>query len=216
MMIFLSQKKYGRKKCGAWNLKYRCSCIAISILCLFFLSGCSFLHSPNNFLAKDFDEYKIKRIAVFPFYNRSNTMNAGEIVTKAFIGELYHSEKFEIEFPGNVKKFIVGERIIIRKGIGADNIKLIGKRLNVDAVIIGCVKKYESEGKKKDAKIPVISVDVRMIHTDSCSILWIGQNYSRGDNYETIFGIGRIRSLSALSRKLVNELIDTIPVPGFL
>lgn len=208
------QKKYGQKKYGAWNLKYCCSCIAIFILCLFFLSGCSFLHSPNNFRVKDFDEYKIKRVAVFPFYNRSNTMNAGEIVTKAFIGEFYDSGKFEIEFPGNVKKFIVGERIIIRKGIGADHIKLIGKRLNVDAVIIGCVKKYESEGKKKNARIPVISVDVRMIHTDSCSILWIGQNYSRGDDYETIFGIGRIKSLSALSRRLVNELIDTIPRSG--
>jgi len=212
-MYFLSnQKKYGQKKYGVWNLKYCCSCIAIFILCLSFLSGCSFLHSPNNFRAKDFDEYKIKRVAVFPFYNRSNTMNAGEIVTKAFIGKLYDSGKFEIEFPGNVKKFIIGERIIIRKGIGADHIKLIGKRLNVDAVIIGCVKKYESEGKKKNARIPVISVDVRMIHTNSCSILWIGQNYSRGDDYETIFGIGRIRSLSALSRKLVNELIDTIPI----
>jgi len=162
-------------------------------------------------MAKDFDEYKIKRVAVLPFYNRSNAMAAGGIVTKAFIGELYDSGKFEIEFSGNVKKFIVGERIIIRKGIGSDHIKLIGKRLNVDAVIIGCVEKYESEGKKKTAQIPVISVAARMIHADSCSILWIGQNYRRGDDYETVFGIGRIKFLADLSREVVNELIDTIP-----
>ncbi len=146
-----------------------------------------------------------------PFYNRSTTRAAGGIVTKAFIEKLYDSGKFEIEFPGNVKKFIVGERIIIRKGIGADHIKLIGERLNVDAIIIGCVKTYESEGKEKDTQIPVISVDARMIHADSCSILWIGQNYRRGDDYETIFGIGRIRSLADLSREVVKELIDTIP-----
>lgn len=138
-------------------------------------------------------------------------MAADGIVTKAFIGELYGSGKFEIEFSGNVKKFIVRERIIIRKGIGSDHIKLIGERLNVDAVIIGCVEKYESEGKIQDVQIPVISVNARMIHADSCSILWIGQNYRRGDDYETIFGIGRIRSLSTLSRELVKELIDTIP-----
>jgi len=149
---------------------------------------------------------------VLPFYNRSSTIAAGKVVTKAFIGELYDSGKFEIEFPGNVKKFIVGERIIIRKGIGADHIKLIGERLNVDAIIIGCVEKYESEGKKK-TQIPVISFDARMIHTDSCSILWIGDNNRRGDDYETIFGIGRIRSLADLSRRVVKELIDTIPQP---
>ncbi|MDL1967393.1 MAG: hypothetical protein LWW97_02305 [Deltaproteobacteria bacterium] len=163
-------------------------------------------------MTKDFDESKIKRVAVLPFYyNRSTAMDTGGIVTKAFIGELYDSGKFEIEFPGNVKKFIVGERIIVRKGLGSDHIKQIGKRLNVDAVIIGCVKKYESEGKKKHTRIPVISVDARMIHADSCSILWIGQNYRRGDDYETIFGIGRIRSLADLSRRVVKELIDTIP-----
>ena len=72
------------------------------------------------------------------------------------------------------------------------------------------VKKYESEGKIQDVQIPAISVDARMIHTDSCSILWIGQNYRKGDDYETIFGIDRISSLPALSREVVNELIDTI------
>jgi len=204
-MYFSSNQKYNIR-----SLKYFSYCIAIFILGLCFLSGCFFLPSPNRFLKNDFEEYKIKRIAVLPFYNRSTMKTAGEIVTKAFIEELYDSGKFEIEFPGNVKKFIVGERIIIRKGIGADHIKLVGERLNVDAVIIGCVKKYESEG-KENAQIPVISVDARMIHADSCSILWIGDNYRRGDDYETFFGIGRIRSLADLSREVVKELIDTIP-----
>ena len=206
MMHFLSnQKKYGKS-----NSKHCCYCIAI-ILCLSFFSGCFSPPTPNKFLKNNFEEYKIKRVAVLPCYNRSTTMAADQIVTKAFVEELYDSGKFEIEFPGNVAKFIVVERMIVRKGIGSDHIKLIGKRLNVDAIIIGCVKKYESEGKIQDFQIPVIYVDARMIHTDSCSILWIGQNYRRGDDYETIFGIGRIKSPADLSRKLVNELIDTIP-----
>lgn len=205
-MCFSLNQKY-----DIWNLKYCSYCIAVFILWLSFLSGCALPPSPNKFLKNDFEEYKIKRVAVLPFYNRSTTMAAGGIVTKAFIGELYDSEKFEVEFPGNVKKFIVRERIVIRSGIGSDHIKLIGKRLNVDAVIIGCVKKYESEGKKKTAQIPVISVDARMIHADSCSILWIGQNYRRGDDYETVFGIGRIKFLADLSREVVKELIEIIP-----
>ena len=205
-MYFASNQKYNIR-----SLKYCSYCIAIFILWLSFLSGCSFLPSPNKFLKNNFEEYKIKRVAVLPFYDRSTAMAADAIVTKAFIGELYDSGKFEIEFPGNVKKFIERERIIIRKRIGSDHIKLIGERLNVDAVIIGCVEKYESEGKIQNVQIPVISVNARMVHADSCSILWTGHNCRRGDDYETIFGIGRIKSLSALSREIVKELIDTIP-----
>jgi len=107
-MYFSSNQKYNIR-----SLKYFSYCIAIFILGLCFLSGCFFLPSPNRFLKNDFEEYKIKRIAVLPFYNRSTMKTAGEIVTKAFIEELYDSGKFEIEFPGNVKKFIVGERINI-------------------------------------------------------------------------------------------------------
>lgn len=205
-MHFSSNQKYNIS-----NLKYHTYYVAIFILYLFFFSGCSVLPSSNRFLKKNFEEYQIKRVAVLPFYNQSTAIDASGIVTKAFIGELFDSGKFEIEFQGNIKKIIVGERIIIRKGIGADHIKLIGKRLNVDAIIIGCIEKYEIKGKKQNVQLPVISVAVRMIHADSCSILWIGQNCRRGDDYETSFGIGRIISLPALSRKVVSELIDTIP-----
>lgn len=185
--------------------------IAVFIVFLCF-SGCAYYRcEPNIFLKENFEHFEVKRIAVLPFYNYTHVKGAGKIVTKAFIKELFDCKTFEIEFPGNVKKLLMEERIIVRKGIGADYIKLIGKRLNVDAVVIGWVERYGSSGKKRDSQIPVVSINVRMIHTDSCSVIWIGQNHKRGDDYEKVLGYGRIKSAAALARTVAKELIETIP-----
>lgn len=183
--------------------------VAILIVFSSLLSGCSFFPSPDTFLKEDFEKYHIKRVAVLPFYNNTNVKGAGQVVTRAFVEGLFDRKNLEVEFPGNVRKFLIGERIIIRKGIGADHIKLIGKRLNVDAVIIGWVEKYSGVGKGRGPQIPVVSVSARMVDTRSCSVLWIGQNSRRGDDYVTILDYGRIRSVAALARKVVSELIET-------
>lgn len=184
--------------------------ISIFIIFFSFIPGCFLLRPPNTFLQEDFEKYHIKRVAVLPFFNNTNVKDAGEILTRAFLEELFDSEKLDVEFQGNVRKFLVRERIIVRKGVTVDNIKLIGKRLNVDAVIIGWVEQYYG-GEGKDAKIPVVSVNARMIHTDSCSVVWIGQNKRTGDDYITVLDFGKIRSVAALARRLVSELVETIP-----
>ncbi len=185
--------------------------ISIFIILVPFLSGCSFLNSPNTFLKEDFQRYHVKRIAVLPFFNNTNARDAGKVVTRAFVEGLFDRKDLKVELPGNVRKLIVAERIIIRKGIGADHIKLIGKRLNVDAVIIGWVGNYTRGVKGQGAKVPIVSVNARMVHAESCSVLWIGQNKRRGDDYVTILDYGRINSVAALARKVVDELMETIP-----
>lgn len=185
--------------------------IKIFIILVPFLSGCSFLNPPNTYLNGDFQRYHVKRIAVLPFFNNTNAKDAGEVVTRAFVEELFDRKNLKVELPGNVRKLIVAERIIIRKGIGADHIKLIGKRLNVDAVIIGWVENYNRGVKGQHTKVPVVSINARMVHAKSCSVLWIGQNKRRGDDYVTILNYGRISSVAALARKVVDELLETIP-----
>lgn len=197
------------------NCKYlvRIPIQSVSILIVFLslFSGCSFLPAPNTFLKENFEKYHIKRVAILPFYNNTSIKNAGKVVAKAFVEQLYDYKNLEVEFPGNIRRLLIEERIIIRKGMGSDHIKLIGKRLNVDAIIIGWIEKYDVGGGKRDTRIPIVSVNARMVHTKSCSVLWIGQNKRRGDDYITIFDYGQISSVAALARKVVHELIETIP-----
>ncbi len=185
--------------------------ISILSVLLPLLWGCSPLYPPNTFLKKDLEKYRVKRVAVISFFNNTKVKEAGEVVTRAFVEGLFDHKTFDVEFPGNVRKLLVAERIITRKGIGDNHIKLIGNRLNVDAVIIGWVDQYSRGKKGEDTTIPLVSVNARMVHTASCSVLWIGQNRRRGDDYVTILDFGRISSATALARKVVDELIETIP-----
>ncbi|MFH1673456.1 MAG: hypothetical protein ABIF87_08555 [Pseudomonadota bacterium] len=185
--------------------------ISIFFLVLSLLSGCSILSSPNTFLKQDVAKYSIKRVAVLPFSNNTDAKEAAEVATNAFVEGLFDSKNLKVEFPGNVRKLILSERIIIRRGIGNDHIKLIGKRLNVDAVIIGWVEKYSSGVKGQGAAIPVVSINARMVHAESSSVLWIGQHMRRGDDYVTILDFGQINSVAALARKVADELLETIP-----
>lgn len=182
-------------------------CKTFSILIILFsvFSGCS-VH-PNTFSKKNLEKYSVRRVAVIPFYNNTTAKTAGKVVTNCFVEELLNSKDIEVEFPGNVRKLLVEERIIIRKGIGSGQIRLIGKRLNVDAVIIGRVTEY---GGDDGSGSPVVSVNARIIHTDTSSILWMGQNKRTGDDYIKVFDIGRIDSAPKLARNVVRELILTI------
>ncbi|MFH1076308.1 MAG: CsgG/HfaB family protein [Pseudomonadota bacterium] len=177
--------------------------------CAFFLGACTQVVPPYVFLKQNFDIYQVKKIAVLPFSNDTEFKNAGEIVTRAFVQKLFETGKWKVEFQGNLQMLLVGERITPRNGIGVKELQIIGKRLNVDAVVAGSVKQYGEN--LDDEGIPEISISARMIHSESGVIIWMGEGQRSGRDYETILGRGRVRSGPELVRKVVQELVATIP-----
>jgi len=173
-------------------------------------AGCS--HSGvNSYLRTGIDTSKIKKVAVFSFHNNTKVAEASSIVTKAFIAELFERKKFKIEFPGNVRNFLVNERIIVRTGIGLQTIKLMAKRLGVDAVILGEVDEFIGVDDRKRAVIPIVSIRCRMIEARSGKVLWMAQHDRTGNDYISILDFGKVRSVAALTRKVVGEMVKTMP-----
>jgi hypothetical protein len=74
---------------------------------------------------------------------------------------------------------------------------------------MGRVEEYS--GDKEGQKDKTVSVNARMVHTASCSVVWMGQNTRKRDDYVVILNYGQISSMAALARKVVYELIETIP-----
>lgn len=174
-------------------------------------AGCYSHSGVNSYLRIGADISKIKKVAVFSFHNNTKVTEASSIVTKAFIAELFERKKFKIEFPGNVRNFLVNERIIIRTGIGLQTIKLMAKRLGVDAVILGEVDKYIGVDDRKRAVIPIVSIRCRMIGARSGKVLWMAQHDRTGNDYISILDFGKVRSVAALTRKVVGEMVETMP-----
>ena len=194
------------------NTKTRSSFFLFLVVCSlsFVLSACS--HSgPNAYVRKDFDQSQIRKVAVFPFYNNTKVAEASKIVTGAFIAGLVDTRRFQVEFPGNIKSFLVTERIIVRTGVDLDTIKLMGKRLGVDGVVLGQVDEYIGAEEGRRAVVPLVCISSRLVDTRTGKILFMAQHRRTGDDYIKVLDFGKIRSAGALTRKVVGEMIDAMP-----
>ncbi|MCD4804469.1 MAG: CsgG/HfaB family protein, partial [Desulfobacterales bacterium] len=121
------------------------------------------------------------------------------------------TKKFKVEFPGNIKSFLVNERIIVRTGVDLDTIKRMGKRLGVDAVIMGRIEEFVGMEEKKRGVIPVVSISSRLVDVRTGKILWMAQHRRSGDDYIKVLDFGKVRSVGELTKKVVLEMIETMP-----
>ncbi len=176
-----------------------------------FISACSSATPPYTYVRKNHDLPKVKKIAVFSFHNNTMIAEASKIVTGAFVANLLKMKKFKVEFPGNIKSFLVSERIIVRTSVDLNTVKLMGKRLGVDAVIIGLIEEFVGIEEKQRGVIPVVSISSRMVDVRTGKILWMAQHRRTGNDYIDVLDFGKVRSVGELTKKVVLEMIETMP-----
>lgn len=181
------------------------------LVILAFISACSSAATPYTFVRKNHDQPEVKKVAIFSFHNNTMIIEANKIVIGAFVASLVKMKKFKVEFPGNIKNFLVSERIIVRTGVDLNTIKLMGKRLGVDAVIMGRIEEFVGMEEKKRGVIPVVSISSRMVDVRTGKILWMAQHRKTGDDYIKVLDFGKVRSVGKLTQKVVLEMIKTMP-----
>src|SRR3989338_3193547 len=180
--------------------------LALFLISLLLIAGCTVSAKPVQ--PSDAGK-KRKKIAVLPFYNMSGQKDAGKIVANVFVTEMFKSGRFRVEEPGNVVQFMIQERMDTIGEIEIERLKILGKRLSVDAVVVGTVEEFD-DGRGGAYPSPIVSITARMIDSNSGQLIWSAQNKKKGDDYIIIFDFGEIRSVTTLTQKVVKELIDTI------
>lgn len=180
--------------------------LALFLISLLLISGCAV--TAKSVQSSDAGK-RIKKIAVLPFYNMSRQKDAGKIVANVFVTEMFKSGRFRVEEPGNVVQFMIQERMDTIGEIEIERLKILGKRLSVDAVVVGTVEEFD-DGRGGAYPSPTVSITARMIDSSSGQVIWSAQNKKKGDDYIIIFDFGEIRSVTTLTQKVVKELIDTI------
>ena len=181
------------------------------LVILEFISACSSATIPYAYVRKNHDQPGVKKVAIFSFHNNTMIAEASKIVTGAFVASLVKTKKFKVEFPGNIKSFLVNERIIVRTGVDLDTIKRMGRRLGVDAVIMGRIEEFVGMEEKKRGVIPVVSISSRLVDVRTGKILWMAQHRRTGDDYIKVLDFGKVRSVGELTKKMVLEMIETMP-----
>jgi len=181
------------------------------LVILEFISACSSATTPYAYVRKNHDQPGVKKVAIFSFHNNTMIAEASKIVTGAFVASLVKTKKFNVEFPGNIKSFLVSERIIVRTGVDLDTIRRMGRRLGVDAVIMGRIEEFVGMEEKKKGVIPVVSISSRLVDVRTGKVLWMAQHRRTGDDYIKVLDFGKVRSVGELTQKVVLEMIETMP-----
>ncbi len=149
---------------------------------------------------------QLKKIALVPFDNHSGKRDAANIVASIFVSEIFKSGRYAVEEPGNIRQFFIQERMDSLGELELNNLKMIGKRLKVDGVIVGTVEEYE-DGRRGT---PYVALNARLVESSSGRVVWYAQHKRSGDEYRYIFEFGDVRSAPELARKVVNEMIETL------
>jgi TolB-like protein len=147
-------------------------------------------------------------VAVMPFLNESEYSYAGKIATYMFLTELFHSSAFTpVEF-GEIRKFVLDQRIKTRGGVGYSDMDALMARLNVGSVLVGTIEHYPT---KKESNIPPrVVISARLIDATNKKILWYNSRELDGEDDIIAFDWGRLRTADRVAYKTIAGLVKNM------
>ena len=170
-------------------------------------AGCS--SHPQFFRA---DRSKLEdpaALAVMPLLNLSRYDQAEVLVMNTLIIELLDSELFEVLDPGLVETVILEKRLRFTDRLPLDTMTELGERLSVHYLLLGSVNEFDFISDRND-KLPSVSISLRIVECNSGRIIWAATHSRRGDDEETVFGLGRVETLEQLAAVTVKEMTRTL------
>jgi hypothetical protein len=176
-----------------------------AVMLLFF--GCG---GPMAYIHPTADLTYIKRVAVVPFQNLTQERHAEGKLMNVVATEILRRGVFDVVEFGEVAKVLKEEGYKDKEGVISKNTaERAGKRLNIQAFIIGAVEEYgvpRSGGKS----YAVVSASLKLVDARSYTILWEATHAVKGGTVlDRLFGIGK-KTTTDLCRELVVEMFDTL------
>jgi hypothetical protein len=153
------------------------------------------------------DQYlRVKRVAVFPFENYSETKDVDKTIDALLIPVLRDAEIFDAvedtRFTRDVMKKL---KITSTDILDREAVKKIGDEMNVQGIIYGKILTY-GKGKEKDAGSQV-TMDLALVEPSTGAVLWVGNVSSYGGlTAGKVFGVTEGKTDIEVARQAVRRL----------
>jgi TolB-like protein len=170
-------------------------------------SGCA--ESPQYYRGGIPEVAAAKTIAALPLVNFSQYEEASDIVLNSLIVELLETRIFKVIDPGIVDTIVLEKRLRLTDRLPLAALQELGKQLGVEYLLVGSINEY-SMIHGRNTQLPTVSISLRIVVCESGQIIWASTHSRRGDDEESLFGIGRIESLEQLASVTVTEMINTL------
>jgi len=148
-------------------------------------------------------------VAVLPLVNLSRYENAADIIGANLVVELLATGQFEVVDPGVVDNVVLEKRMRLTDRLPLAALQDLGSELDVSYVVVGAVNEFDfiQEGTET---YPTVSISLRMVRCADGVIIWAATHSKRGDDRESVFGLGRVGTLEQLAEVTVREVAKTL------
>lgn len=176
------------------------------------VAGCGSSMKATQFSNPDFDFGFVERVAVLPFESLTNDRQAGLRATRLTITELLATGALDVVEPGEVQAALT-QSAVFQAGRtpipSTEQIISLGQTLNVQAIIMGTVTQSENI-RAGNAPIPVVTLDLRMVETETGTTVWAATHSERGSGVSAkLLGTGG-QPLSETTRECVQQALATL------
>ena len=184
--------------------------IAFVLLIVDLLSGCGIKTSSESFLREDIEIGYVRQVAVLPFENHSDDEYAAARAEDFTITQGLALGLFDIVDKGLVDSILREEAIEPGTPLDLPTVKRLGKRLNVQALLLGSVD-YAKEVRRGNYSYPEFSITLRLIDVGTAIVLW--QTSGHGSGYSLwgrLFGLAP-RDIFQVELGTIKDILETIP-----
>ncbi len=138
-------------------------------------------------------------LAILPFENKGASRDLGDIVLDKMITALVNKERFKILERAQLEKILEEQQLGQTGIIDVSTAARIGKGIGVDAMILGSVAVAQNGS---------VSIDARVIDTESAKIIVAQDAYSRSTS---------VQSVKEATQDLANKITGNLPLlQGFV
>jgi hypothetical protein len=182
------------------------------VIALFLSAGCSRPVLKSHLQPSRLkDQYlRIKRVAIFPFENYTETKDADRIIDALLPPALRDEEIFDdIEDTRFVRDVMKKLKITATDILDKEVVKKLGDEMNVDGILYGKLVTF-GKGKEKEAGTQV-TMDMVLLEPSTGSVLWVGNVSSYGGlTVGKVFGVTEGKTDIEVARSAVHRLASSL------
>jgi TolB-like protein len=128
-------------------------------------TGCG---GPKRYVNRNADLGAVRTVAILPFENLTTDKLCAERLNRIFLTEILNYRAFQVVEPGQVMRAVRRDQFDLGS-LTADDIKRLGKALNVQALVLGSVLEFEEKRASTGAQV---KVQFRLVDTESAVTVW--------------------------------------------
>jgi len=147
----------------------------------------------------------LTKIAIFPFENLTEDKNALASIMPVLKVRL-EAKGLEVADENTLNRFLLKERIRSTGYISRDIARKIGEELNVQAVLVGSINSFFP------GENPRVGFSARLINSSDGAVLWANHASATGEDFATVLGLGRVRTIDRLTSKVIDKLLKSFSI----